>query len=169
VASRPLDRPPSGSVRDATPHVRAMTREDLERVVAIEKETFTMPWSEGTFSDLLERPDAACLVATLAAAGPVGYAIYWWAAGEAELGDLAVWEPYRGTGLGACLVAEVLAGASRRGVGRIFLEVRESNRAARSLYRRSGFREAGRRPDYYRDPREDAIVMVRAVPRPGAP
>ncbi len=169
MASRPLDRQPSADVHAAAPLVRPMTRDDLERVVAIERETFTMPWSEGTFSDLLERRDAACIVAALAGAGPVGYAIYWWAADEAELGDLAVWEPYRGTGLGSILVAEVLAGAARLGVERIFLEVRESNRPARSLYRRSGFREAGRRPDYYRDPREDAIVMVRAVPRLRAP
>jgi ribosomal-protein-alanine N-acetyltransferase len=137
-----------------------MSRADLDAVAALEAETFTMPWSRDTFSDLLDRPDAACVVAVAPGVGLAGYAVYWWAGGEAELGDLAVREPRRGRGIGSALVREVLEGAAARGVERMFLEVRESNRPARSLYRRHGFREAGRRPDYYRHPREDAIVMA---------
>lgn len=163
MASRPVDRPAVAPPPGAAPSVRAMARRDLPRVVAIERETFTMPWSEGTFADLLERADARCLVAELEGAGPIGYAVFWWAAGEAELGDLAVWQPHRGAGIGALLLVEVLDDAAARGVRRIFLEVRESNAAARALYRRHGFRVVGRRPDYYRDPREDAIVMLRTL------
>jgi ribosomal-protein-alanine N-acetyltransferase len=140
-----------------------MTRLYVDAVATIERETFTMPWSRDTFSDLLARPDAECLVATAPGEGLLGYAVYWWAGGEAELGDLAVREPARGRGVGSALIAEVLRGAAGRGAERLFLEVREGNRPARALYRRHGFREAGRRPDYYRDPREDAIVMVRSL------
>lgn len=145
-----------------------MRRADIERVVAIERDTFTMPWSEDTFADLLGRRDAECLVADLTGVGPVGYAVFWWAAREAELGDLAVWEPYRGAGIGARLLEEALEAAAGRGLRRVFLEVRDTNRAAQSLYRRNGFRVVGRRPDYYRDPREDAIVMARKLAGPRA-
>jgi len=168
MASRPADRSPAPPQGRDEPRVRPMAPADLERVGSIERDTFTMPWSEGTFSDLLRRRDAACLVAELANAGPVGYAVFWWAAGEGELGDIAVWKPYRNAGIGSRLVAEVLSGAADRGVRRLFLEVRDTNRAAQALYRRYGFRVVGRRPDYYRDPREDAIVMVRTLAEPGA-
>ena len=163
MASRPIDAAPPGGAPPPAPLLRPMARADIAAVAALEAETFTMPWSRDTFSDLLDRPDAACVVAVAPGIGLAGYAVYWWAGGEAELGDIAVREPWRGRGIGSALIGEVLEGASARGAERLFLEVREGNRAARSLYRRHGFREAGRRPDYYRDPREDAIVMARTL------
>ncbi len=78
--------------------------------------------------------------------------------GEWEIENLAVAEKYRCGGLGTQLVREFLQLARRRAAKQIFLEVRESNSAARRLYERCGFVEAGHRNDYYRDPDEDAIV-----------
>ena len=162
---RSAETRPGHDLARGHPSVRPMRAADVDAVVAIERGTFTMPWSAGTFRDLLARPDAACLVAD-ADGQPVGYAVYWWAAGEAELGDIAVKESWRGSGVGSHLIGAVIDGAARRGARRLFLEVRDTNRRARALYRRHRFREVGRRPDYYRDPREDAIVMVRSLSEP---
>lgn len=138
-----------------------MSEHDVAGVVDIERDTFTMPWSADTFSGLIARADAECFVAE-SAGTLMGYAVFWWAHGEAELGDIAVSARHRGRGVGTALLRSVIEDARGRGVRRVFLEVREGNADAISLYRRFGFREVGRRPDYYRQPREDALVMVRS-------
>ncbi len=83
---------------------------------------------------------------------------------ESEILNLAISPTMRRRGLGRLLL-ERAAFAQRRV---LFLEVRESNNAARSLYREAGFAEVGRRAEYYRHPVEAAIVMRRDVPQPGS-
>jgi len=75
--------------------------------------------------------------------------------------NVAVAPAKRRSGLGRGLVAEIISVMAARGVRQVYLEVRESNAAARALYAAQGFREVGRRKQYYRRPVEDAIVLRR--------
>jgi [ribosomal protein S18]-alanine N-acetyltransferase len=142
--------------------IRAMRPADLPQVMSIEHASYTMPWSEPTFRSLLRRADAELIVA---AHGDevAGYAAAWYVLDQAELGNVAVAEPWRRRGIGALLVDEALHRAGRRGVREVFLEVRPSNAAARQLYARFAFREVGRRTGYYSRPVEDALVLRRML------
>lgn len=84
-------------------------------------------------------------------------------ADEAEILNLAVEASQRRKGIGWLLVQTAIAECKAAGVRTIFLEVRESNGGARRLYARAGFKEAGRRPAYYREPTEDALVLKHTV------
>lgn len=145
--------------------IRAMRMEDLPTVMGIEKASYSMPWGEGTFRGLLRRADSELIVAE-AADRTVGYAVAWFVVDQAELGNIAVAEDWRGRGIGARLLDEVLDRAGRRGMREIFLEVRPSNLVAQRLYERHGFREVGRRRNYYLEPPEDALVMRSLLPPP---
>ncbi|HEX6135363.1 MAG TPA: ribosomal protein S18-alanine N-acetyltransferase [Longimicrobiales bacterium] len=142
--------------------LRDMTSTDVPGVVAIERASYTMPWSEATFHGLLRRRDAEMVTAD-AEGVVVGYAAFWCVVDQGELGNVAVTAAWRGAGIGGRLVEEVLRRAARRGVREVFLEVRPSNTVARRLYEQLGFRPVGRRRDYYQRPLEDAIVLRRAV------
>jgi ribosomal-protein-alanine N-acetyltransferase len=135
-----------------------MTGRDLADVLAIERVSFPTPWSERTFRNLMRRANARLWVAE-SGAGVLGYAVAWFAGPEAELGGLAVTPEARRRGIGRTLVKAVLEDARSCGIRLVFLEVRESNAAARRLYERAGFETVGRRPGYYVSPVEDALVM----------
>jgi [ribosomal protein S18]-alanine N-acetyltransferase len=142
--------------------LRDMITSDLASVVAIERASYSVPWSEATFRGLLRRRDAEMIVAESGDA-VVGFTIFWCVVDQAELGNVAVQEAWRGRGLGALLVADVLARAGRRGVREVFLEVRPTNDVARRLYERFGFEYVGRRRNYYQQPVEDALVLRRRL------
>jgi [ribosomal protein S18]-alanine N-acetyltransferase len=104
--------------------------------------------------------DALFLVADGPAAGTIaGYVVALDAADEGEILNLAVAPTARRHGLGRALVQQTVAVLSARGVEEVYLEVRESNGPARALYAAHGFKEVGRRRQYYRRPVEDAIVL----------
>jgi [ribosomal protein S18]-alanine N-acetyltransferase len=145
--------------------IRPMRSADLARVLDIEVECFTMPWSEATFRGLLRRSDADLFVAE-EAGEVVGYAAFWAVLDQGELGNLSVASGWRRRGIGERLVHAVLVRAHERGVREVYLEVRVSNYGAQSLYHRYGFAEVGRRRNYYLEPVEDALVMRRALDTP---
>jgi len=147
------------AVGDQALILRPMQEADLRQVLHIERRSFTIPWSDVTFRGLLRRRSTALLVAERAGR-VVGYAVLWFAADEAELGDMAVLPEARRRGLGRWLLDGALSEAARRGAKRVFLEVRESNVGARGLYELAGFEAVGVRPDYYSEPQEDAILMT---------
>jgi [ribosomal protein S18]-alanine N-acetyltransferase len=126
---------------------------------------FTDPWSRRDFHDCAAS-DAVFLVVE-GPEGVAGYVVAHDAAGEGEILNLAVAPARRRQGIGRALVEEVLAVLAARGVGEVFLEVRESNAAAQALYGALGFREVGRRARYYRRPIEDAVVLRAAIPADG--
>lgn len=138
--------------------IRSMRPADLDDVMAIERRSFTAPWEEATFRGLMRRPTASLLVAEREGE-VVGYSVTWFAADEAELGDIAVVPELRGFGLGRRMLEEAVAEARKRGARSLFLEVREANRVARQLYHSAGFEVVGVRKQYYNEPVEDAIVM----------
>jgi len=130
-------------------------------VHAIEQAVFADPWSTQDFRDCV-MSDALFLVAEGNGADAIaGYVVALDAADEGEILNLAVAPAGRRTGLGRALVEEVLEALAERGVRQVYLEVRESNAPARALYAAHGFREVGRRKQYYRRPVEDAIVLRR--------
>lgn len=138
--------------------VRSASATDLDGVVAIERASFSDAWSRGSFAALLGASHVYFPVCeaegTLSA-----FAIALFVADEGELANIAVAPAHRGRGVGATLVDDVLAVARTRGVSTLWLEVRESNTAARRLYAARGFVESGRRKRYYSDPVEDALVL----------
>lgn len=139
--------------------IRALRREDIEAVVAIESEAFTTPWQASTFEGLLDR-DGVELVVMKDRDEVIGYAVLWCILDQGELANLALTTGRRGAGLGAHLLRHVLDLARDRGIEKLFLEVRASNRHAIDLYHRFGFEDVGIRRDYYDRPVEDARVML---------
>jgi ribosomal-protein-alanine N-acetyltransferase len=138
--------------------IRRMRPDDMALVMSIENSSYSMPWSEATFRGLLRRTDADLVVAE-ASGGLIGYAAAWFVLDQGELGNVAVAPEWRRRGIGARLLETVLERAVQRGARELFLEVRPSNAVAQRLYLRYGFREVGRRRNYYAEPPEDALVM----------
>ena len=136
-----------------------MTPPDVHAVADIEQEAFTTPWSAETFQGLIGRDGMELLVMEGPEGAVMGYAVLWCILDQGELANIAVRPEDRGRGLGARLLEEVLAVCRARGVASLYLEVRASNEAAIALYERFGFRDVGRRRDYYQSPTEDARVM----------
>ena len=140
-------------------HVRAMIAADLSDVVAIETEAFSTPWRADTFEGLIGRDGLELLTFVDPEDGVLGYAVLWCILDQGELANIAIRPELRGRGLGGRLLGEVLTTCREKGVRSLYLEVRESNHAAVALYEGFGFRDVGRRKDYYQHPREDARVM----------
>lgn len=138
--------------------------EDLDAVHAIERASFSDPWSRASFARLLADPRTFFAVTADARGVVTGYAIAFFVVDEAELANLAAAPEARRRGIGGLLLDAVIREAVRRGTRQLFLEVRESNVAARALYASRGFAEVARRRGYYRRPAEDALVL-RLVPR----
>jgi [ribosomal protein S18]-alanine N-acetyltransferase len=146
--------------------LRRAAAADLSWIGGIERSAFGDPWSERSFSEMLDHPAAIFLVATDDISGVAcGYSITIAVADEAEILNLAVAEARRGQGIGGLLLDAALDEAVGRGAETVFLEVRESNQAARALYHSRGFTERFRRTGYYRNPVEDALVLSRAIER----
>ncbi len=143
--------------------IREMQADDLDRIVKIETETYSFPWTAGIFSDCL-RVGYCCRVLE-AGATIAGYGIMSMGAGDAHILNLCIVDRYRRGGLGRMMLQELLEQVARKGESQVFLEVRPSNDAAIRLYLSSGFRRIGTRKAYYRahDGREDAVVLALRV------
>lgn len=132
---------------------------DLEKRAAIN------PWSLSQFLESSLRDSDAALVAESGDAALLGFAIFQRVLDEASLLNIAVEPTQQGRGLGAALLRHLLESLAQQGVSRLLLEVRCGNLPAIRLYRRLGFVDDGRRPDYYPVPggREDALLMSREL------
>jgi ribosomal-protein-alanine N-acetyltransferase len=143
---------------DAPYRIRSAVPADAGPFVAIERRCFSDPWSEASFREALISPWTFGLAAQ-GSRGVEGYLIAREVAGTGEVLNLAVAPEFRRRGVGAALLAAGLAALRRRRVSEVFLEVRESNRSAQALYASHGFRPVGQRASYYRNPKEDALVL----------
>jgi len=141
--------------------IREMGVEDVQAVVAIEHFMYPFPWTEGIFNDCLT---VGCHGYVVALEGKIiGYTVMSSGAGEAHLLNLCIDAPYGGRGYGRYLLNHCLDVISRQDVERVFLEARVSNYVAIALYRSMGFKQIGRRRDYYPDlggQREDALIFT---------
>lgn len=136
--------------------------ERAEVLAALERECFSLPWSRDQIAAYLQQP-AARAWGVLKDGHPVGYISICLVVDEMEIHNLAVRANYRRRGIGRLLLRHALDYGRGRGVTAIFLEVRSSNAPARALYRKEGFILAGRRPGYYRDTGEDALVLKKIL------
>ena len=156
--SRDLGAPPEWVI------IRPARREDVDDVAAIEREAFSDPWSAASFRALFGNQLVHFAVAHDTLTGRIhGYVVAWFVVDEGEIANLAVAATARRMGLGARLLDGALADAARRGCRVVFLEVREANVAAQSLYSSRKFVLAGRRVRYYRKPVEDALILRREL------
>ena len=156
------DTPASAVARHLA--IRLARRDDVDAVAAIEKRSFSDPWSANSFRALFGNPLVTFAIAEHAITGRVlGYVVAWFVVDEAEIANLAVSDEARRAGIGARLLDFAVAAADQRQCRVVFLEVRESNDAARALYASRGFQVAGRRSKYYRKPVEDALVLRRGM------
>jgi len=151
-----------------TPVLERLTPAALEALVAVERAGQAHPWSETALADALSSP-AYELWGAYAPGAPaelLGYAALYRLPFEAELQAITVATGARRRGLARCLVERLLARASDWRSERLLLEVRASNAAALALYAAMGFREDGRRPNYYpagSGGRETAVLMSRPL------
>lgn len=145
--------------REGSVAIAPATRADIEAVSHLEVIAFTDPWTPQAFEAALKERHARFRVARSADGFVVGYLVAWFVLDEAEIANLAVVPTARRRGVARALLEEIVAEAREARIARLFLEVRESNAAARALYASMGFAPIARRPRYYRKPVEDAIVL----------
>lgn len=138
--------------------IRPATPVDVPRLADLERRCFTDPWSPEGLREMVTASHVISLVADVEGT-VVGYVMTRWAADTAEILNLAVAPEDRRKGVASRLLDAVLDRLSGRSVREVYLEVRESNRAARALYEGRGFGVAGMRRAYYRCPTEDALVL----------
>lgn len=141
-----------------------LTLSRIDEVLEIERASFSDPWSRemfrselmiggGTYARLAERDGVL-----------VGYLCAVIVADEAHLGNVAVDPSERRQGVAQALLDDLLESSRKQGIRRVTLEVRESNQNARKFYYKNDFIDVAIRKNYYRNPVEDAIVMLRTLP-----
>jgi ribosomal-protein-alanine N-acetyltransferase len=143
---------------DARYRIRSAVPADAAALVAIERRAFSDPWSEASFREALASSWSFGLVVETGR-GLAGYLIARELAGSGEVLNLAVAPEFRRRGIGGAVLEAGVAALRRRRVDEVLLEVRESNISAQALYVGHGFRPVGQRAAYYRNPREDALVL----------
>lgn len=143
--------------------IRKMQPEDLSQVCEIEKDNFSVPWSEKSFQESMERNDTVFLTAVTD--GEVaGYLGCYCIAGTGEITNVAVKESHRRKGIGGMLLQKLYEEGALLDTQEFFLEVRESNEAAIGLYSRQGFVKEGIRKNFYEKPLENAVIMWNHFP-----
>jgi ribosomal-protein-alanine N-acetyltransferase len=151
------------SEKDALQVTLDLMREaDLPEILAIENESFPLPWTAAMFIKELNNANAQCLTARVNF-GPKSvlgaYIIFWIVADEAHLHNLAVKKEFRRQSLASNLLKTMQEIARQVGIRAETLEVRPSNTAAIKLYEKCGFVVKGVRPLYYPETHEDALIM----------
>lgn len=159
--------PEAGRVREDELVFRLMRLEDIPEILVIEREAFTMPWTEEAFRNELTHNHFAKYMVMELEGHIIGYAGMWAIVDEAHVTNIALLEAYRGRKWGERLLDELMKTAAYLGMQSITLEVRVSNEIAQNLYRKKGFRPAGTRKGYYSDNREDALIMWANLPEYG--
>jgi ribosomal-protein-alanine N-acetyltransferase len=135
-----------------------MREDDLETVFSIEIVGFTTPWTRTSFYDELRNPLSISKVAE-SNGNVVGYVCASHIHNEGHLLNLAVSVLYRRMGIACLLVRTVLKDLKAYGCEKVYLEVRASNKIAVSMYEKLDFIQYDKRKNYYRNPREDAVIM----------
>ncbi|MCP8900307.1 ribosomal protein S18-alanine N-acetyltransferase [Gilvimarinus xylanilyticus] len=163
MAFKPLDpNTLTGDCQTATGEtltLRPLTEADIEPLCEIEKRAHSHPWSRRLFTDCLHSRQRCILIFT--GRTLVGYFVVTYAAGSAELLNIAIDPSQQGKGLAFAALTHLIQALN--GVAEtLYLEVRESNQSAIALYQKLGFAEVGIRPNYYpaAKGREDAVIMA---------
>jgi ribosomal-protein-alanine N-acetyltransferase len=145
--------------------IRKAQVSDIEAVGFIERQQFTVPWSEEYFSAELINPLSSFWVAVEATGGKViGFMVFWVIDETIELHQVAVSSGEKRRGIASELLRFLLRTAREQDIDSVYLEVRQSNTAAIGLYEKFGFRKTGQRKEYYRNPTEDACLFSLRLP-----
>ena len=138
--------------------IREIQFNDVAAIAQLEKVCFSDPWSENSIASELNNPLSYWLVAEVdgIVAGYVGSQSV---LDAADIMNLAVAPDYRQQGIGQALIKSLVTHLQQKNVIALLLEVRVSNTPAISLYEKMGFIQVGRRPKYYHNPREDALIL----------
>jgi len=141
-------------------NIRRMTLDDLAQVIEIDKVSFSLPWPERSFRfEVTDNPASRAWVVE-SDGKIVGMVVAWLLVDEAHIATIATHPDFRRQGIASKMLIHTLRSMMNEGALTSVLEVRESNAAAQEMYRKFGFEESGRRPRYYRDNNEDAILMT---------
>jgi len=163
--------------------IRRMRREDLDQAVLLDCMSFSLPWPASAYlhelnntggkvwvaEQVLEAPleyrspfpgPVADFIQPAGARAVVGVIVVWLIVDEAHIATLAVHPELRRQGIARKLLCVALTDAAKEGMVSALLEVRAGNIAAQDLYRQFGFEIVGRRPRYYQDNFEDALLMT---------
>ena len=146
----------------ACTEVRETVMEDAAAIAEMEHQIFSDAWSEKSVLDTMNQKNAVCLTAEKAGR-IIGYVLSYTAADEAEIARIAVAEEFRRQGTARAILRELENVCSSKGVKKLLLDVRESNREARAFYTDMGFQEDGIRRRFYENPQEDGILMSREL------
>lgn len=138
--------------------IRKMQKEDILQLAELEKLCFSDPWSVSAFEYELNNPLSLWLVA-VSGEKVAGYVGSQTVIDESDMMNIAVAPAFRRQGIAKRLINSLILGLRERGSHTLTLEVRSSNEPAISLYRQLGFIQVGRRPNYYRNPKEDALIL----------
>ncbi len=140
--------------------IRKMAVQDIDEVMQVEMDSFTLPWSRESYLSELENNYASYFVCDFE--GEVaGYGGIWVVFEEAHITNVAVRKDFRGSGMGKVLMEELEKTARQKKADCILLEVRPSNNVALSMYNSLGYKPTGLRKGYYIDNQEDAIIMTK--------
>jgi ribosomal-protein-alanine N-acetyltransferase len=142
-----------------------MEEDDIPSVLEIENVSFQSPWQASTFSgEIVNRGISyPYVIMHRIFERIIGYIIYWKMQEEVQISNFAIHPDFRGKGIGEAVMRRVIKAIQRDGGVYVFLEVRPSNLAARSLYKKLEFEILGARKGYYHTPVEDALIMGRPL------
>ena len=135
-----------------------MNEAHVAQIAQLEKRCFSDPWSENSIRNELTGRLSLWVVA-LDGDTVAGYVGSQSVLGESDMMNVAVAPEYRRRGIAQALIQELIRRLSQQGNRSLMLEVRASNTPAITLYHKLGFAQVGRRPNYYRNPKEDALIL----------
>lgn len=138
---------------------RPMSQADLDFVLEIEKKSFVNPVSKNKLIKEIDYNRLARYYIMLLDDVIIGYFGMWIISDEGHILNIAIDPNYRGKGYGNTLLKELISIAKENSVCKLTLEVRENNETAKNLYKKYNFKALGRRKDYYKEPKEDALIM----------
>lgn len=141
----------------------AMTLDDIDAVLAIERAVFNEPWVRGHFEHEVTNASVSWARVAREDGALAGYLVAWVVWDELHLGNIAVAPARQHRGVATALLEEMFAHAAERGCRMATLEVRVSNDRAIALYTRLGFKPVAVRRRYYRDNGEDALIMMAEI------
>ena len=147
-------------------NIRRMRAADLAAVAQIDALSFNQPWPPAAFEIELDNPNARCWVAEVEDPGVIAALVIWRVLDEAHIATIAVHPDFRGQGAGRLLLQTGMKSAYAEGARIYHLEVRAGNLAAQKMYLGFGYEIVGRRPRYYRENGEDALLMTLDLTRP---
>ncbi len=146
--------------------IAKMEQEHVDDVAELERICFSTPWTKENLQDALEY-DTSYFFVALEDEKVIGYVGVSVISDSCFINNIAVYPEYRRQGVGKALMKIAILTADAMGTGFISLEVRESNYAAQNLYRKLGFEVMGLRKDFYRHPKEHALIMTKNFSKEG--